>query len=126
MPGPVLGRRGLFGVGALGQTRHTRARSGTVFHAKTKNPFAPVYGVQKASGLARCAVGPVYAGHVACAASASGATGLKYRGQRLVGATNEVFLHLLRPQREILASQGGACKLCPLRLAPANSTAWCR
>ena len=45
--------------------------------------------------------------------------GLRYRGQRLAGATNEVFLHLLRAQREvpqqreqILASQGGVCKLC--------------
>ena len=41
--------------------------------------------------------------------------GLKYRGQRLAGATNEVFLHLLRTQREvpqqreqILASQGAS------------------
>ena len=50
--------------------------------------------------------------------------GLKYRGQRLAGATNEVFLHLLRAQREvpqqreqILASQGGACKLCGAPIA---------
>ena len=50
--------------------------------------------------------------------------GLKYRGQRLAGATNEVFLHVLRAQREvpqqreqILASQGGACKLCGAPIA---------
>ena len=50
--------------------------------------------------------------------------GLKYRGQRLAGATNEVFLRLLRAQREvpqqreqILASQGGACKLCGAPIA---------
>ena len=50
--------------------------------------------------------------------------GLKYRGQRLAGATNDVFLHLLRAQREvpqqreqILASQGGACKLCGAPIA---------
>ena len=50
--------------------------------------------------------------------------GLKYRGQRLAGATNEVFLHLLRAQREvpqqreqILALQGGACKLCGAPIA---------
>ena len=54
--------------------------------------------------------------------------GLKYRGQRLAGATNEVFLRLLGAQREvpqqreqILASQGGACKLCGAPIALGTS-----
>ena len=45
--------------------------------------------------------------------------GLKYRGQRLASATSEAFMQLLKVQRElpqnreqILAAQGGLCKLC--------------
>ena len=45
--------------------------------------------------------------------------GLKYRGQRLASATSEAFMQLLKAQRElpqnreqILAAQGGLCKLC--------------
>ena len=48
--------------------------------------------------------------------------GLKYRGQRLAGATNEVFLHLLQAQRAAPAS----CAVRPSRSAPASSTTWCR
>ena len=45
--------------------------------------------------------------------------GLKYRGQRLASAASEAFMQLLKAQRElpqnreqILAVQGGLCKLC--------------
>ena len=45
--------------------------------------------------------------------------GLKYRGQRLASAASEAFMQLLQAQRElpqnreqILAVQGGLCKLC--------------
>ena len=45
--------------------------------------------------------------------------GLKYRGQRLASAASEAFMQLLKAQRElpqnreqILAAQGGLCKLC--------------